>query len=104
LGFLRETLTEDADGTDKLNAMANHWLHHDEDALTHDVIDAAKAEDPELYKKLLVDRNVDWVPQIEDILRSRGIVFITVGAAHLLGPDGVVAQLQAAGWTVSKIE
>jgi len=104
LTFLRETIADDQDGAAKLNQMADDWLHHDEAALTRDVVDEMKAEDARLYQTLLVDRNAAWVPQIETVLKGSGTVFVTVGAAHLLGDDGVVARLKTDGWKVEKIE
>jgi len=51
-------------------------------------------------KVMLDDRNSAWVPQIEKMLAEKRTVFITVGAAHLVGPTGVPAQLRAAGYRV----
>lgn len=50
-----------------------------------------------VYEALLVNRNAKWVPQIETMLETPGTVFIAVGAAHLVGPDSVVAMLRARG-------
>ena len=51
-------------------------------------------------KVMLDDRNSAWVPQIEKMLAEKRTVFITVGAAHLVGSTGVPAQLRAAGYRV----
>jgi uncharacterized protein YbaP (TraB family) len=60
-----------------------------------------KSVDAAVYETLLVGRNRRWVPQIEDCL-SQLRCFVVVGAAHLVGPDGLVAMLQAKGYTVKQ--
>lgn len=52
------------------------------------------------YQSLLVNRNRNWVPQIEAMLDAPGTVFIAVGAGHLAGPDSVITMLRAAGYAV----
>ena len=51
-------------------------------------------------KVILDDRNSAWVPQIKKMLDEKRIFFITVGAAHMVGPLGVPEQLRAAGYRV----
>ena len=56
---------------------------------------------PEVYQSLLVDRNRRWVPKIEACVQTRRC-FVVVGAAHLVGPDGLVALLTQRGYTVAQ--
>jgi len=51
-------------------------------------------------KAWLDDRNRKWVPQIEAMLNEPHTFFITVGAAHLVGPTGVPNLLRKAGYKV----
>ena len=60
-----------------------------------------KSVDNAVYETLLVGRNRRWVPQIEDCL-SQKRCFVVVGAAHLVGPDGLVTMLRAKGYTVTQ--
>jgi uncharacterized protein YbaP (TraB family) len=55
---------------------------------------------PGARKTLLDDRNAAWVKRITVLLKDRKTYFITVGAGHLLGPMGVPALLQKAGYQV----
>lgn len=50
--------------------------------------------------RLLDNRNQRWIPQIEAMLRQKKVFFITVGAAHLVGPHGVPNLLRTAGYKV----
>jgi uncharacterized protein YbaP (TraB family) len=55
---------------------------------------------PDEKKTMLDDRNSNWVPKIEKMLKEKRTFFITVGAAHLVGPDGVPNLLRQAGYRV----
>ncbi len=79
------------------------WRAGDEKALTNTVMSGIKS-DPREYNILLVERNRKWLPQIETMLKGKGTIFITVGTAHLLGPDGLVTQLRARGYKVTRLD
>lgn len=59
-------------------------------------------DDPDLYQRLLVDRNRNWMPRLDAFLTRTGHTFVVVGAAHLVGPDGLVAMLKAKGYKVDQ--
>lgn len=55
------------------------------------------------FSRLLLDnRNRDWIPKIEEIIRESPS-FIAVGAAHLPGETGVIHLLKKAGYTLTPI-
>ena len=55
---------------------------------------------PEEKKSYLDDRNQSWIPKIEKMLKEKRTFLITVGAAHLAGPNGVPNLLRQAGYKV----
>lgn len=55
---------------------------------------------PDARKVFLSDRNQAWVLQFEKMLDEKHTFFVTVGAGHLAGADGVPALLRAAGYKV----
>ncbi len=55
---------------------------------------------PEEHKAILDDRNHLWLPKIEKMLNEKRTFLITVGAAHLVGPNGVPNLLRQAGYKV----
>jgi uncharacterized protein YbaP (TraB family) len=57
-------------------------------------------ESPQERKAILDDRNHDWLPKIRKMLNEKRTFFITVGAAHLVGPNGIPNLLRAAGYRV----
>lgn len=59
--------------------------------------------DPELRKALFTDRNLRWSARIVTAMNQGQRPFVAVGAAHMVGPDGLVARLQGAGYTVTRV-
>lgn len=57
-----------------------------------------KAQYPRVYEHLLGARNRAWLPQLKKLLDGSEPQMVVVGAAHWLGPDGLLAQLRAAGY------
>lgn len=57
---------------------------------------------PAAYQSLLVERNRNWMPQMDACLARRSPCFVVVGAAHLVGPDGLIALLQRKGYRVEQ--
>jgi uncharacterized protein YbaP (TraB family) len=74
------------------------WEAGDTNALA-DIINASQSV--EERQAILDDRNKDWVPKIEKMLKEKRTFFITVGAAHLVGPDGVPSLLRQDGYHVT---
>jgi uncharacterized protein YbaP (TraB family) len=59
---------------------------------------------PKLYQTLIVDRNNKWVRNIEGYLHDSGNTMVVVGAAHLVGADGLVNLLRKRGYKVVKLQ
>lgn len=58
---------------------------------------------PLFYKKLLVQRNLNWVPQIESFLQEGKNILVIVGAAHLAGKDGLITLLTEKGYQIERV-
>ncbi len=103
VSFLDETLKDDAGGVSKLDVMADAWAAGDNDTLTREVVTEMKREEPDLYRRMLYERNMAWLPQVEAMLKAPGTSFVIVGDGHLLGEDGLVARLKADGMSVREV-
>jgi len=53
---------------------------------------------PELSQLLLTGRNRAWLPRLTEALRSDVPHLVVVGAAHFVGPEGLLALLKAQGF------
>ena len=100
--FLKSTL-EDLDRFEKVfSEIINAWKTGDAKKIDTLISDDMRKY-PSLYKKLLTDRNQSWLPKIEEILKSGPDTFIVVGAAHLVGKDGVVELLTKKGYKIQQL-
>ncbi|WP_083276681.1 TraB/GumN family protein [Sphingobium phenoxybenzoativorans] len=98
--FLAETIGQSQDVAAQFARMKSAWLSGDMDAIARDFV-AEIAPEPELIGPLLTDRNRAWAAKVAVM---RGRPFIAVGAAHLAGPDNLIALLEREGFRVSRVQ
>lgn len=84
-----------------LDHVVTAWHTGDTEVLTEILIEDI-AEYGDAYTALITDRNEAWVDQITDMLDEGGTYLIVVGAAHLVGPDSVIAMLEAKGFRAER--
>ena len=92
------------DAPTELDAMVKQWASADIAGMEKMFVTEMKQEEADLYAALLVNRNANWVVKIEDMLKGSGTTFIAVGAAHLIGPDSVIAMLDAKGVKAERVQ
>jgi uncharacterized protein YbaP (TraB family) len=100
--LLAETLKELDTTQTAVAQLADSWKAGDAAAVEAIVLDDLKSE-PDIYQRLLVDRNRSWLPKIEALFSRPAPAFVVVGAAHLVGSDGILAALKAKGYTVEQL-
>jgi uncharacterized protein YbaP (TraB family) len=79
-----------------ISTLARAWKTGDAATVERIVLEDMKKE-PAIYERLLVARNRNWLPQLEALFNRAGRAFVVVGAAHLIGSDGLIAMLRARG-------
>ncbi|WP_161981490.1 TraB/GumN family protein [Aurantiacibacter suaedae] len=84
-------------------AMRAAWLSGDLEALSHLAMTGMLTE-PGLRAALLEQRNQAWAGQIAPLIQEGRKPFVAVGAAHMLGEQGLPALLEARGMRVSRIQ
>jgi uncharacterized protein YbaP (TraB family) len=99
--MLAETLKEMDTTESAVGELARAWKAGDAPAIEKVVLHDLKSE-PQMYQKLLLDRNRAWLPKIEALFSRPKSAFVVVGAAHLVGSDGLLAMLRARGYTVAQ--
>ena len=99
--FLLQSLEELKEIDIRIKSMVKAW----EDGQVQELekLLAGMEEYPELYQSLVLTRNRNWVPKIEQRLQKRGPVFVVVGALHLLGEEGILAALAKKGYRVEQM-
>lgn len=78
------------------------WLSGDVAALENATTTGIMA-DPELREALLVERNRRWTAKLSALLRDTPKPLVAVGAAHLVGEDGLPELLEDRGYTVTRV-
>ena len=101
--MLADTVDKLDDFRNFVNSYLEAWASGDADRMNKTII-KDMAEQPEIYKALLVDRNKNWLPAIERHINSGKTIFIVVGMAHMVGQDGLVRMLESKGYSVKKIQ
>ena len=103
LALLEATVEEWAASTDNREKLLRAWIAGDVQTLEAATREGIMA-DPEIRAALLEDRNRDWLKQLEPILDDGPRPLVAVGAAHLVGPDGLAEQLKQRGYTITRVQ
>ena len=99
--MLRETVTELELLDKNINEIVQLWLKGEGDQLAKLLL-AGMMEYPDLHQKIIVERNRRWLPEIEKLIQQASGAMVVVGAAHLVGKDGIVEMLKAKGYSVGQ--
>ena len=99
--MLRSTLTELDSQQNSVAAMINAWKTGDAAALEKMSLSSFDGYRG-AYSSLIVERNNNWVPQIEACMAKPQPCFVVVGAAHLIGPDGLLTLLKKKGYKIEQ--
>ena len=100
--MLAETLKELETTKTSFTRMANAWKSGDAEEIERLILRDLKSE-PQMYQRLLVDRNRTWLPKIEALFARPTPALVVVGAAHLVGVDGLLEMLKAKGYTIQQL-
>ncbi|MGB0956471.1 MAG: TraB/GumN family protein [Panacagrimonas sp.] len=95
--FLRSTVDELSHPEKKPADLIRYWREHDLQGMRSMVMDM-RANYPKLHARLLADRNRAWIAPLKQIFASERSHLVLVGAAHMLGPEGLIALLSDAGY------
>ncbi len=98
--MLIETIKAGDTGNDQFERLVELYKNQDVAGLYSEM----QADDSiEEYEDiLLVQRNMNWIPVMEDNMKLKR-TFFAVGAGHLGGPKGVINLLRDAGYTVTPV-
>ena len=104
----RQSLAEaldDASDNKEMDKLHDEWRRGDAAALEQLLTVDFKSRYASLYQRIDVDRNQAWLPKLQSLLDNEhhDDAMIVVGSMHLLGPDGLVSQLQKKGYKVERL-
>jgi len=103
--FLLYTLKEMATLQDEIEELMAAWRSGDAKTMER-LVTRPLVESPELrpiFDKLFYKRNREMTARIEQLLKGEKTVFVAVGAAHLVGKEGIIERLRGKGFTVEQL-
>ena len=99
--MLRSELAEMETEKSSLRTLLTAWQTGDAAAIEKMLL-ASFTENPAAYNSLITERNRNWMPQLETCLKQSSPCFVIVGAAHIVGPQGLLAMLQQRGYRIEQ--
>jgi len=103
--WLSHALDESADWEDHWEKLATSWRQGDAAALDQLLSGDGRKEGPEeqaFDRKLREERNPPMADRLEKCLHSTDSCFMVVGAAHVVGTEGIVKLMQKRGYRVEQ--
>jgi uncharacterized protein len=98
------TLRDLKNGGGEVDNLVTAWASGDA-AGVEAILNKKLRENPRIhsfYEKFLYLRNREMVSKIEFYLKTNGIYFVVVGAAHLTGEKGIIQLLKTKGYRVQQ--
>lgn len=103
--YLKYTIADNSRNSAQIEAIMDAWRSGDADRMTHLVIEETLREYPDLNSlmdEILFKRNRKMASKIREYLSNDNTYFVVVGAAHLVGDQGLVKLMEGAGYKVRK--
>jgi uncharacterized protein YbaP (TraB family) len=100
--YLLQTL-EDLDlMDDELHEMLDSWSKGNAARFQKAMFKSYK-DYPEVFDSLLVERNKNWLPQVEKLIGQDEDYLVIVGSGHLVGKDGLINLLSEKGYEIEQL-
>jgi uncharacterized protein YbaP (TraB family) len=99
--FMKQTLNGLDNVKTEVADMVKYWETGEGDKLAQ-LLDRGLKESATIYKRLVTDRNRNWIPKIEELARGDKNAIIIVGAGHLVGKEGLVELLKKDDFKVTQ--
>ena len=102
--FVQQNLQQLTELEQQLKQIIRAWRAGDTRQLSE--LAMAYTDTPEgkqFHQALLVQRNKNWLPQLQQMLATKEVELVLVGALHLAGEDNVLTLLQQQGYKVTQL-
>lgn len=98
---LNQTVRELADDPDAYGKLVRAWMAGDVKTLDEEALEPLRKASPGLFQRLVTDRNVRWIGELDARLKGKGRTVVVVGVGHLVGEGGLPTRLRALGYSVT---
>ena len=99
--LLRGELAEMETEKTSLRTLLTAWQTGDAAAIEKMLL-MSFTDNPAAYNSLITERNRNWMPQLEACLKRSSPCLVIVGAAHVVGPQGLLAMLRQRGYRIEQ--
>ncbi len=100
--MLLESITDYENMKKMFDEMVNAYLNENISKIDELMQEYMSEEYADIELGLLIERNQDWIEPIREFIQEKPS-FIAVGAAHLIGEEGLIALLREQGYTVEAV-
>jgi len=100
IASLDETIEDMEKRPNQYADLIRAWMSGDVKAINKESLQPLREASPALFKRLLTDRNGRWMKVLRERMAGSGRTVVVVGVGHLVGEDGLPAQLRALGYSV----
>lgn len=97
LAYFKSSLDDGEQALGIVNDLVTAWAAGDETKLEALLNSDMHDKYADLYQRLIVERNVHMADRIALLAKGEGVVFVAVGAGHLVGADSIQADLAKLG-------
>ncbi len=87
-----------------MKGITKAWKAGDEAALNEFLSESVRKDFPNLHKRIIIDRNRNWITPIEDLINSGKRTLVVVGVGHLVGEESVINLLRSKGHKIEKLQ
>jgi len=101
--FLLQTLEDAANIEETMDGIVKAWKAGDTDTLQSELMEGLDAQ-PELYERILVQRNKNWASSILALTDDSQDYLIVVGTLHLVGKDSLLRLIEDAGYPTQQVK
>jgi len=97
------TLEDMAELPAMIEQLTAAWRVGDLGKLDELMLGEMEVEFPDVFQTVFLERNLRWMPQIEQMLETEPVESVFVGAGHLAGEDGLINLLADRGYKVEQL-
>jgi len=100
--LVKSTLDEMETTSKEFKRMTSAWKTGDSSTLAK-LLNEGSEQYPVIFKRLVTNRNQNWIPKIQELLTGDKNAVVIVGVGHLVGSEGVVELLKKKGLKVTQL-
>jgi len=105
VAMLLQTMHQIRDAERNFSDLLSAWMSGDADALEQLITEGfdTTTQGRSLYNLMIRDRNAAMVASITQLIRRHDVLFVVVGAGHMVGEEGIVSRMKAIGYKIEQL-